>query len=192
MLTAKEKDVMRHALGLPTGKPYRNHFCASEADADWQTLLELCGKGLMKVSMAPNELSGGSTVFSVTDAGKAQVMDFTERQVQAVINELWQDDHLDDRSIAYLLLRERYAKHELASKLKSARQELASKLKSTRQELEATGKMLDAITSMATQLKDERDELREALKRTELQLAQLKCDRVTPAIVGTITEANDG
>jgi len=70
-LTAKERHVIDHSLGYPKPgrKPYRNHFCASEGHSDWETLQALCARGLMGVGRKPGELSGGDTVFIVTEAG---------------------------------------------------------------------------------------------------------------------------
>ena len=71
-LTAKERHVMDHSLGYPKNgrKPYRNHFCASEGHDDWETLQGLCARGLMRVGRKPGPLSGGDTVFIVTDEGQ--------------------------------------------------------------------------------------------------------------------------
>jgi len=67
LLTLGEARVMVHATAWP--KRYRNHFCASEGHDDWATLQALCARGLMRVNGADRQLSGGDTVFSVTEDG---------------------------------------------------------------------------------------------------------------------------
>ena len=67
-LSEKERHVLEHSLGWP--KCYRNHFCASEGHHDWDALQSLCSRGLMAVVRKPGPLSGGDTVFIVTDAGR--------------------------------------------------------------------------------------------------------------------------
>lgn len=70
MLTEQERHVMEHSTGWRSANPlFRNHFVASEGHDDWLTLQGLCERGLMRVSREPSELSGGGTVFSVTEAG---------------------------------------------------------------------------------------------------------------------------
>lgn len=67
-----ERDVMEHATGWRSKWPlYRNHFCAGEGHDSWTTLQALIGRGLVRVSRRPSELSGGDTVFSVTASGIA-------------------------------------------------------------------------------------------------------------------------
>ena len=72
MITDQERHVIDHSLGYPKRgrKPYRNHFCTGEGSDDWETCQALCARGLM-VSRKPSELTGGDTLFIVTDAGKA-------------------------------------------------------------------------------------------------------------------------
>lgn len=66
-VTKSELHVMEHATAWP--KQYRNHFCASEGHDDWNTLQALCARGLMCVGRKPGPLSGGDTVFIVTEQG---------------------------------------------------------------------------------------------------------------------------
>lgn len=66
-LSEKEHHVLAHSTAWP--KCYRNHFCASEGHHDWETLQVLCARGLMAVGRQPGPLSGGDTVFIVTDEG---------------------------------------------------------------------------------------------------------------------------
>jgi hypothetical protein len=71
-LTLQERHVMAHSTGWDSGKRsrlYRNHFCASEGHDDWATLQGLCARGLMRVGRKPGPLSGGDTVFVVTESG---------------------------------------------------------------------------------------------------------------------------
>jgi hypothetical protein len=69
-MTAAERHVLEHSTGWLTRQPlYRNHFCASEGHHDWETIQSLCARGLMRVGRKPSPISGGDTVFVVTDAG---------------------------------------------------------------------------------------------------------------------------
>lgn len=73
-LTVNERDVMAHATAWDLGprrRLYRNHYCASEGHHSWAELQALCERGLMRVLRKPSALSGGDTVFCVTDAGLA-------------------------------------------------------------------------------------------------------------------------
>lgn len=63
---------MEHAVAWrDKNRLYRNHFVAGCDHDDWPTLQALCERGLMRVNRGPSELSGGGTVFAVTDAGLA-------------------------------------------------------------------------------------------------------------------------
>lgn len=72
--------VLQHSLGRdrygrrPEGArdDYRNHFCASEGHADFETCRGAVARGLMR-EHAPREISGGDTIFTVTEAGVAYV-----------------------------------------------------------------------------------------------------------------------
>ena len=78
-LTTKQIHMMRHALGLndakgqwarawkKTGATYRNHYCASDIDAElWRPLVAAGLAG----ERAGNEMTDGAPSFHVTDAGK--------------------------------------------------------------------------------------------------------------------------
>lgn len=72
-MTEAERHVLEHSTGWLSRTPlYRNHFCASEGHDDWTTLQALCERGLM-VARKPSQLSGGDTVFIVTEAGIAEL-----------------------------------------------------------------------------------------------------------------------
>lgn len=71
--------VLQHALGRDQyGKSkdgradYRNHFCAGEGHADLATCRGAVTQGLMR-EHPPSEISGGDSIFVVTDAGKAYI-----------------------------------------------------------------------------------------------------------------------
>lgn len=67
-------EIMMHATGWESRWPlFRNHFCTSEGGDDWAPIQRLVEVGLMKVSRAPSQLSGGDTVFCVTAIGIASL-----------------------------------------------------------------------------------------------------------------------
>jgi len=73
-MTEAERHVLEHSTGWLSRQPlYRNHFCASEGHHDWAALQSLCERGLMAIGRKPGPLSGGDTVFIVTDAGIAEL-----------------------------------------------------------------------------------------------------------------------
>ena len=70
-VTPKQRDLMKHALGFGRGsKPgWRNHFVTGPGSSDYADCEALVAAGLMtKRSGGP--LSGGYTVYCVTDAGQ--------------------------------------------------------------------------------------------------------------------------
>lgn len=77
LLTPAERHVMEHALAWnhPATRKnrrrsfWRNHFVTGPGSDDWATLQALCGRGLMRVTRAPSDLSGADAVFGVTEAG---------------------------------------------------------------------------------------------------------------------------
>ncbi len=70
--TAREQHIAEHSTGWLSRWPlYRNHFCAGPSHDDWTTIQGMISRGLMRVSFAPSELSGGDTVFCVTAIGIA-------------------------------------------------------------------------------------------------------------------------
>jgi hypothetical protein len=71
-LTERELHIMAHATGWDSRWPlYRNHFCAGEGHDAWPSIQGLIGRGLMRVTREPSDLSGGDTVFGVTAIGIA-------------------------------------------------------------------------------------------------------------------------
>lgn len=73
-VTATERMVIRHALGLDNSKnAYRNHFCACIADPNDDTgiVRALVDRGLMEPGPVIND--GRDQYFRVTDAGKRAV-----------------------------------------------------------------------------------------------------------------------
>ncbi len=73
-MDAKLLHVLQHSLGVDQygqGRMYRNHFCAGGGDvALCRSLVEL---GYM-IERPASELTGGSPLFHVTDAGKAAML----------------------------------------------------------------------------------------------------------------------
>lgn len=67
--TAKQHNLMRHALGLTRGPTeYRNHFVATDGSPDYLQWQEL-----VKLGFATSQVFGGadrSTIFFVTDKGR--------------------------------------------------------------------------------------------------------------------------
>jgi hypothetical protein len=79
-LTTQERYLMEHATGWRTRIPlYRNHFVTSEGTTDWVTIQALCTRSLMRLRCGPSELSGGGSVFIVTDSGIAALRAAKER-----------------------------------------------------------------------------------------------------------------
>jgi hypothetical protein len=73
-MTNKERHVLEHTTGWRSANPlFRNHFVAGEGHDDWETLQELCRRGLMRVSREPSEISGGDPVFAATESGIAEL-----------------------------------------------------------------------------------------------------------------------
>lgn len=72
--------VLQHSLRRdrygqrPSGalEDYRNHFCASAGHADFEMCRGAVQRGLMR-EHAPLEISGGDSIFTVTEAGVAYV-----------------------------------------------------------------------------------------------------------------------
>jgi hypothetical protein len=68
--SVKEREVLRHATGWNSAQPqFRNHYCTSPGGDDWETIQALCARGMMRIGRKPSALSGGDTIFVVTDAG---------------------------------------------------------------------------------------------------------------------------
>lgn len=67
--------ILQHSLGLDQygqGRQYRNHFVTGKGSTDYPHCMQLVKSGLM-TRRAGNEISGGSDIFSVTEAGKQYV-----------------------------------------------------------------------------------------------------------------------
>ncbi len=63
--------ILQHSLGLDQyggGNKYRNHFVTGEGSTDFDDCRALVADGLM-TERAGNELSGGDSVFRVTQKG---------------------------------------------------------------------------------------------------------------------------
>ena len=69
-MTPKQREIMKHALGVGRGSPgWRNHFVTGPGSDDYADCEALVAAGLMtKRSGGP--LSGGDPVYRVTDAGQ--------------------------------------------------------------------------------------------------------------------------
>ncbi len=74
-LTAKERHILRHTLGLTRSKEsYRNRFVTGPDTDDWPMVQALCTRGLMVARGGPQAIIGGMTVFQATDAGRIAAM----------------------------------------------------------------------------------------------------------------------
>ena len=78
---ARMLHVLQHSLGRdqygknPNGRPdYRNHYCASEGHHSFAACREAVSLGLMR-EHPPSAISGGDCIFTVTDAGKAYILE---------------------------------------------------------------------------------------------------------------------
>ena len=69
-MTPRQRDIMKHALGVGRGAPgWRNYFVTGPGSDDYDDCEALVAAGLMtKRSAGP--LSGGDPVYRVTDAGQ--------------------------------------------------------------------------------------------------------------------------
>lgn len=89
LMTPKKDSVLRHALGLTMlgGKPYRNHFVATQGGDDYLTCVELVRMGLMVETHPGNELTGGGACFAVTAAGfdALGVPHFTPKRISTTV-----------------------------------------------------------------------------------------------------------
>lgn len=81
-LPEAELHILRHALGVGERgreRSYRNHFVTGEGGADHRHCMALVARGFM-VRRAGNEITGGSDLFNVTQAGRAAVQEHTPPQ----------------------------------------------------------------------------------------------------------------
>ena len=71
-ISAREFDILAHALGTRGNKPsYRNHFCTNEDTTDYSLCEKLVAKGLMirsKKSWCPD------IIYTVTALGRTFVI----------------------------------------------------------------------------------------------------------------------
>lgn len=70
VLRPEERQIIEHSLGLSRSKEsYRNYFCAGDDHDDMPQIKSLVQLGFMRASHKIND--GTSTIYVVTDAGKA-------------------------------------------------------------------------------------------------------------------------
>lgn len=72
---APDVHILQHSLGLDRygrGKSYRNHYCAGGDDI--AICRDMVARGLMAENRA-SELTGGSPLFTVTEAGRAYILE---------------------------------------------------------------------------------------------------------------------
>lgn len=75
-LTANERELMEHALGLNYHRTsFRNHFVTGPGSTDWDAWQSLVDRGFA-VRREPSPISGGDYVFTVTDEGKSVLAKF--------------------------------------------------------------------------------------------------------------------
>ena len=68
--TTRQRDILRHALGLTRGdKPYRRHFVTGPGSKDWDDCIALTEAGLMVDMGDRGGLYGGDHIFLVTECG---------------------------------------------------------------------------------------------------------------------------
>jgi hypothetical protein len=85
-ITKTEREIMEHASAWP--KCYRNHYVTGEGSDSWPTIQALCASGLMRMSRAPSELSGGDPVFMVTKEGFRELSGHPEPESARTIRAL--------------------------------------------------------------------------------------------------------
>ena len=71
-MKTEERDILMHALGMRKvgDRSFRNHFVTGPGTTDYQHCEALVAAGMMR-RREGNELTGGSPLFIVTDAGRA-------------------------------------------------------------------------------------------------------------------------
>lgn len=70
-LTAEQREIMEHALGMNSTAPgYRNYFASEPGCDGHQHLILLARAGLMR---AGRMIPGGLQYFHVTEAGRAAI-----------------------------------------------------------------------------------------------------------------------
>jgi hypothetical protein len=73
--------ILQHSLGLNEfgqGSQYRNHFVTGSGTTDYPTCMALVEQGLM-TRRSGSAISGGSDIFSVTDAGIRHVAEHSPK-----------------------------------------------------------------------------------------------------------------
>jgi hypothetical protein len=70
MMTPKQIELARHALGLPSRSKasYRNHFCCSQGHSDFDDWREMTEAGYATYRKG-NAITGGDDLFRLTLAG---------------------------------------------------------------------------------------------------------------------------
>ena len=80
-LSKNEKSILLHTLGLNYESiHFRNHFCASKTHTDYNDLLSLCNKNLMKQVSSPSFCDDGNIVFIVTQEGIEKAYEILKQQ----------------------------------------------------------------------------------------------------------------
>lgn len=79
-MTPAQKELARHALGLPNARrlSYRNHFVAGEGHGDFTNWLAMVEAGEAKRRKG-NALTGGDDLFWLTKAGAEAALNSRER-----------------------------------------------------------------------------------------------------------------
>lgn len=79
-MTAEQRDLARHALGLPNRRKrsYRNHFVTGEGSTDHHHWIAMVMAGLAR-RRAGGPLTGGDDLFSLTKEGATAALDKGER-----------------------------------------------------------------------------------------------------------------
>lgn len=80
MLTAAQKELARHALGLPNKRrrSYRNHFVTGPGSTDFETWLAMVEAGAARRRVG-GPISGGDDIFWLTLDGATAALDPRER-----------------------------------------------------------------------------------------------------------------
>lgn len=78
VMDAKQKELARHALGLPSKskRSYRNHFVIGEDDPDWMEMVAMGWATMRKAATLP---FGGSACFYLTEAGARLALNRREK-----------------------------------------------------------------------------------------------------------------
>ena len=77
----KSLRILQHSLGVDKygkGRQYRNHFCTGPGSDDYEECQALVAAGLMSERNG-SELSGGASIFCVTESGIDYVARYSQR-----------------------------------------------------------------------------------------------------------------